>query len=157
MKPLDRTDRQILSLLQKNARLSNKELAAAIGLAPSTTLARVRRLEETGVLCGYHAEVAIRSVGIGLEALVSVQLKTHSRHTVEAFQAHALSLPEVLHVYHVTGRSDFLVHVAVRDPDHLRDLTLSAFTERPEVARIETALVFAHYRNPAVPFYDTRP
>lgn len=156
MKPLDRTDREILRLLQNNARLSNKELAAAIGLAPSTTLARVRRLEETGVLRGYHAEVAIRSIGVGLEALVAVQLETHLRASVEAFQAHALSLPEVVQLYHVTGRSDFLVHVAVRDPDHLRDLTLSAFTERPEVARIETAIAFAHHRSPTVPFYDTR-
>lgn len=154
MKPLDRTDRAILARLQQNARLSNKELAAAVGLAPSSCLTRVRRLEETGVLRGTHADVDPHAAGIGLQALVSVQLQEHSRPVVEAFQAHALALPEVAQVYHVTGRSDFLVHVAVRDADHLRDLTLSAFTARPEVARIETALVFAHHRSPGLPLYD---
>ena len=58
MRPLDRTDRAIVALLQKDARTSNKEVAAAVGVAPSTALERTRRLEADGVLVGYHAEVA---------------------------------------------------------------------------------------------------
>lgn len=154
MKPLDRTDRDILIHLQKKARLTNKELAAQVDLAPSTTLGRVRRLEETGVVRGYHAEVDPRAAGIGLQALVAVRIRQHSREMVESFQRHALSLTEVTQVFHLTGESDFLVHVAVRDADHLRELTLTAFTERPEVARIETALVFSHHRTPTIPLYD---
>ena len=151
MRPLDRTDRAIVTQLQNNARISNKELAAAVGVAPSTALERTRRLEAEGVLIGYHAEVAPEALGIGLQALVEVSLRQHARPLVGAFEAHALALPEVVQVFHTTGASDFLVHVAVRDTEHLRTLALAAFTERPEVARIETSLLFAHRRTVAAP------
>ena len=150
MRPLDRTDAAIVRHLQNNARLSNKELAAAVGVAPSTCLERVRRLSAEGVLRGYHADVDPHAVGVGLQAMISIRLGQHSRARVEAFQAHALGLPEVVQVFHTTGASDFLVHVAVRDTEHLRTLALAAFTERPEVARIETSLLFAHRRTAGV-------
>ncbi len=139
---LDRTDRAILALLQKNARLSNKELAARVGLAPSSCLTRVQRLTKEGVLRGFHAFVAPDALGIGLQALIAVKLRQHSREKVRAFMRHLLGLPEVVALYHVTGAMDFQVHVAVRGTDHLRDLALDAFTIRPEVESIQTALLF---------------
>ncbi len=148
---LDRTDFEILAALQKNARTSNKELALAIGLAESSCLERVRRLQRRGVLLGSHAEVDPRALGLGLQALIRVRLARHARKEVEAFQKHALALPEVLAIYHVTGEDDFLVHVATRDAEHLRGLTLEAFTTRKEVSRIQTSLIFAHARKPALP------
>lgn len=151
MRPLDRTDLAIVALLQKNARTSNKEVAAAVGVAPSTALERTRRLEADGALRGYHADVAPEAVGVGLQALVAVSLRQHARALVEAFEAHALSLPEVVQVFHTTGASDYLVHVAVRDTEHLRALALAAFTERPEVDRIETSLLFSHRRAGGLP------
>ena len=131
---LDRIDCDILTLLQKDARLSNKELAAGVGLAASSCLARVQRLRSLGVLRGAHAEVDPQALGIGLQALIAVQLRQHSRAQVKAFWKHALGLPEVLSVFHVAGTHDFQVHVAVRDAHHLRDLALDAFTTRSEVA-----------------------
>lgn len=151
MRPLDQTDRALLALLQNNARTSNKELAASVGVAPSTALERVRRLEADGVIRGAHADLDPDALGLGLQALVGVVLRQHARPLVEAFQAHALGLPEVVQVFHTTGTSDFLVHVAVRDTEHLRTLALAAFTERPEVARIETSLLFAHRRTGGLP------
>ncbi|MGB3542211.1 Lrp/AsnC family transcriptional regulator [Rubrivirga sp.] len=148
MRDLDRIDRQIVRRLQNNARTSNKELAAHAGVAPSTALERTRRLEAEGVLVGYHAEVALGAVGLGLQAMVAVSLRQHARPLVEAFERHALGLPEVVQLFHTAGSSDFLVHVAVRDTDHLRTLALESFTERSEVARIETSLVFSHRRTP---------
>ncbi len=143
MKPaLDRTDRAILAKLQKDARLSNKELAAAVGLAPSSCLVRVQRLQKEGMLRGFHAFVDPGALGIGLQALIGVQLKQHSRAKVKAFTQHLLSLPEVVALYHVTGAFDFQVHVAVRGPEHLRDLALDAFTSRPEVQSLQTAMLF---------------
>ena len=146
MRRLDRTDHAILARLRNDARISNKALAASVGVAPSTALERTRRLEADGVLRGYHADVAPEAIGARLQALVAVSLRRHARPLVEAFEAHALGLPEVVQVFHTTGASDFLVHVAVRDTTHLRELALAAFTERPEVARIETSLLFAHRR-----------
>lgn len=143
MKPaLDRTDRAILAKLQKDARLSNKELAVAVGLAPSSCLVRVQRLQREGILRGFHAFVNPAALGVGLQALIGVQLKQHSRAKVKAFTQHLLGLREVVALYHVTGAFDFQVHVAVRGPEHLRDLALDAFTSRPEVQSLQTAMLF---------------
>lgn len=148
---LDRIDFAILRALQNDARLSNKELAAKVGLAPSSCLARVKKLVDAGTLRGFHADIDPRALGIGLEALISVRLSQHSRELFESFRAHVLALPETVELFHVAGADDFLVHVAVRDADHLRDLALDAFTRRREVARLETSLVFEHSRKGALP------
>ncbi|MCC5865831.1 MAG: Lrp/AsnC family transcriptional regulator [Wenzhouxiangella sp.] len=150
---LDSMDIQILRLLRKNARISNKELADKIGLAQSSCLERVRRLRLARVLTGFHADVDPDAIGIGLQAMVAVRLTRHSRGEVESFQRHLEALPEVVTIFHVAGANDYLVHVAVRDASHLRELALSAFTERPEVAHIETQLIFQHTRNHDLPLY----
>lgn len=148
---LDRIDYALLRLLRKNARLPNKDLAARVGIAPSTSLERVRRLREEKVLLGYHAEIAPKALGIGLQAMVAVRLARHSRALVDGFHRHVLTQPEVLACYHVAGADDFLVHVGVRDSEHLRNFTLTAFTEREEVAHIETRLIFEYQRNVELP------
>lgn len=149
MRPLDRIDREIVDALAKNARLSNKELAAQIGLAASSCLERTRRLQRDRVLRGFHAEVDPRALGFGIEAMVAIRLTQHAREQVESFRQHALALPEVVAVYHMAGANDFLLHLLARDAQHLRDLAIDAFTTRPEVAHIETALVFEHLRGSA--------
>jgi DNA-binding Lrp family transcriptional regulator len=150
---LDRIDFALIDLLQKDARLSNKELAAAVGLAPSSCLARVQRLRREGVLKGAHAEVDPDALGIGLQALIAVQLRQHSRAQVKALWKHMMGLPEVLALFHVAGTHDFQVHVAVRDAHHLRDLALDAFTTRPEVAHIQTSLIFEVAKRKVMPNY----
>jgi len=151
--PLDRIDITILTELQNDARLSNKELATKIDLAPSTCLERVRRLRSTGILRGFHASVDPAAVGIGMQAMIAVRLQRHTRETVESFQGHVLARREVLAVFHLAGATDFLVHVAVRDADHLRTVVLDAFTVRPEVSHIETSLVFFHRQKAVLPDY----
>lgn len=153
---LDRIDLNLLRLLRKNARLPNKELAELSGIAPSTALERIRRLQQDGTLLGYHAEVAPAAVGIGLQAMVTVRLRRHSRELVDSFHAHLLGLHEVMAFYHLAGADDFLVHVGVRGSDHLREFALSAFTERDEVAHIETHLIFEFRRNPGLPVYSAQ-
>lgn len=133
--------------------MPNKDLAEAVGIAPSTALERVRRLRNEHAILGYHAEVAPAAVGIALQAMVAVRLARHSRALVESFHDHLMALPEVLSFYHLAGADDFLVHVGVRSSDHLRDFALSAFTERKEVAHIETRLIFEFRRNPELPVY----
>jgi len=141
---LDRIDFDILAVLQKNARVANNRLAETVGVAPSTCLERVRRLVRLGVLRGFHADVAPGSLGVGLEAMIAVRLRLHSRDLVDSFRAYVVELAEVRSVFHVTGGDDFLVHVAVRDSDHLRDLALDSFTTRPEVDHIHTRLIFEY-------------
>ncbi|NNF68586.1 MAG: Lrp/AsnC family transcriptional regulator [Acidimicrobiia bacterium] len=151
MRSLDRIDRQIIGLLQENARRSNKELAAAVGLAPSTCSERVRRLEDSGVFRGFHADVEPTALGIGLRAMVAVRLSRHTATDVDRFAEDARAMPEVARLWHVTGADDFLVEVVVRDADHLRQLAVSGFTTMPQVSHIETSLVFTEDGPPTLP------
>ena len=148
---LDQIDLAIVGNLQKNARLSNKELAHRVQLSPSSCLERVRRLIAAGVFRGFHAEVDPAALGLSLQAMITVRLQRHSRRQVIAFRAHLLALPEVLAVFHVGGSYDFVMHVAVRDSNHLRDLVLDSFTTRPEVGLMETHFIFEHTRSMTLP------
>ena len=152
-KTLDRIDYEILGLLRNNARIPNKEIAAKVGLAASTCLVRVRILQSSGVISGFHAEINPSSLGVALQAMIAVRLRRHFKPDVDAFRRHALSLPEVVQLYHVAGPIDFLIHVWTRDSDHLRDLAMTAFTSREEVAHIETELIFEHVRSADVPSF----
>ena len=148
---LDRTDRTIIALLQKDGRVSNKALAAEVGIAPSTCSERVQRLRDSGVFRGFHAEVEPGALGIGLQALVVVRLRRHAEDLVNRFWDHAEEMPEVKAVYHLSGGNDFLCHVVVKDSDHLRRVAVSGFTSLPEVAHIETSLIFEHRSKPSLP------
>ncbi len=152
-RPLDRIDFALIALLQKNARRSNKELAARVGLAPSSCLERVRRLEREGVIQGWHALVDPRAVGVGLQALVMIQLGVHRRESFEAFADHLRELPELVRYFALGGAWDFLVHLAVRDSEHLRAVTLEGIASREEVRHFETVILFEHVRAPAMPQY----
>lgn len=153
MKSLDRIDFAILGELQKDARLSNKELAGRVGLAPSSCLERVRHLQQSGVLRGFHADVAPAPIGIELEAMIAMRLTLHSRQTLSDFREHLLAQPEVIQVFRTSGANDFLVHVAVPNAAYLRDLTFDRFATRAELSHMETAIVFDFDRNWTMPHY----
>ena len=92
---LDRTDFGILRLLQNNASLSNKQIAAEVGLAPSSAHERLKRLHDDGVLRGAHADVNPKAMGIGLEALFLIELSKHERGGVDRFMTEVINVPEV--------------------------------------------------------------
>jgi DNA-binding Lrp family transcriptional regulator len=151
---LDRTDAEILRLLQNDARLSNKQIAAAIDLAPSSAHDRIKRLWAEGVLTGLHAEVAPAAMGVGLEALLMIELAKHERDTVDRFLDDVLRVPEVRSAHLITGRYDLVVHVVARDTRHLKDLALDHFTSRPGVTRIETSIIYETRRNHELPLLE---
>mgnify|MGYP001124591589 CR=1 FL=1 len=140
--PLDRTDFEILTLLQKDARYSNKQIAAAVGLAPSSVHDRLKRLWSDKVITGAHADVDPKVMGIGLEALFLIELSKHERATVDQFMEAIVDIPEVRSAHLITGRYDLVVHVVARDTHHLKDLALDRFTNRPGVTRIETSIIY---------------
>ena len=151
---LDRIDRAIVALLQKDARLSNKAIAVEVGVAQSTCSERIRRLESSRVFRGFHADVDPTVMGVGLQAMIAVRLHRHETTQVDRFRRYAEQLEEVVAFYHMAGSNDFLVHVVVRDSNHLRDIAMGAFTAQPEVAHIETSIIFEHTRFPVVPDYS---
>ena len=139
---LDRTDFDILRLLQNDASLSNKEIAAAVGLAPSSAHERIKRLRQDGVLRGSHADVAPTAMGVRLEALLYLEMSKHQRELVDRFLTEIVAVPEVRFAFLVTGPHDFVVHVVARDMQHLKDLVLDHFTNRPAVTRVETSIIY---------------
>ncbi|GGQ40971.1 Lrp/AsnC family transcriptional regulator [Couchioplanes azureus] len=146
----DPVDVAILRLLQNDGRIANKDLAAAVGVAPSTCLDRVARLRRAGVITGYAAQVDPAAVGRDVEALLMVQVQPHARGVVDPFVAHVLSLPETRALHHVTGSDDFIVHVACGSSADLQRLVLDEFTARREVGRVQTHLIFSTWSGPPV-------
>jgi DNA-binding Lrp family transcriptional regulator len=138
----DSISRALLSELQKDARQTNKALAEKVGVAPSTCLERVRELQARGVISGFGAVVEPAAVGRPMEAILSIQQRAAQREAIETLLEDCAALPETVRVMALTGTTDFIVHVAVRDMAHLRDLVWS-LTERREVARVQSSLVFA--------------
>jgi DNA-binding Lrp family transcriptional regulator len=152
---LDATDRCLLEKLQADGRIPNKTLAAAVGVAPSTALERVRRLVEEGYILGFHAEVAPRAMGAGLEVLASVRLRQGTEKRIEAFRQGVRALETVVAIVQlVGGAADFLLHLAVRDQEHLQE-TLTGLVTREEVVVVQTSIILNTERRP-VPAFAVR-
>jgi DNA-binding Lrp family transcriptional regulator len=147
------SDAVLLRLLQKNARVTNKDLARAAGIAESTCLERVRSLRERGILQGWRADIDLASIGRPIRALVSVRLQPKTTESVRSFQAEMLEAPETIGIMMVTGADDFIVEVAVSDVEHLREFLLEHVTSRHDVVDARTALVYEHRRKPVIEPY----
>lgn len=140
----DDIDRAILHELERNARISNKELAALVGIAPSTCHARVRNLIDNGTIVGFKAIIDSAKLPSRLDALISIRLHPHHRADLQHFQRFLQALPQARSVYFLAGERDFLVHVVVQDVSELRDLVSQTISVREEVAATNTSLVFEH-------------
>ncbi|HEX3826357.1 MAG TPA: Lrp/AsnC family transcriptional regulator [Sporichthyaceae bacterium] len=147
---LDATDRQVLRVLAVDARTPNNALAAQVGLAPSTCLMRVRRMVDTGVIQGFHADVAPEALGRPLQALISVRLQAQARARIGSFMDSFAALPGVLNVFFLAGVDDFLIHVAAASSDDLRDFVVDHLSASRDVAGTETNLIFEHLAPRAV-------
>ena len=144
---MDELDSALVAALQADGRRSNRELAAQLGVAPSTTLERVRVLRARGVLSGTHATVEPAAIGRPVQALVTVRLRPQSRQVIHGFRDFVAALPETIQLFVTTGPEDVLVHVAVPSTDSLQDFVLDALTKRKEVAGVRTEVIFDHRRN----------
>ena len=119
---LDTTDWGLIEALQENARLTFAELGRRVSLSPPAVAERIRRLEETGILRGYHAELDLAALGVPMQAMIRI---TTSNSTECATHGNRLAaVPEVLEAQRVTGTDSFIARVAVRSMEHLEDLLL---------------------------------
>nr|WP_052848852.1 Lrp/AsnC family transcriptional regulator [Streptomyces avicenniae] len=139
---MDPIDSAILGHLQRDARLTNRELARLVGVAPSTCLERVRNLRARGVITGYHAAVEPRALGRTLQALVFARLRPLSREVITSFESYLSELPEVVSVLVVSGDEDFVVHVAVPDIEHLHGFLMDRFSARREVVSFRSSMIY---------------
>lgn len=150
MATLDELDKAILRELQTDARRTNRDIAAAVGVSPTTALDRTRSLRERGVIRGAVLDVDLVAIGRPVQAMIAVRIRPPSRHHIEAFRNWVSALPETIGVFVTSGTEDFLIHVAVPGNDSLYAFVIDRLTERPEVADVRTSVVYEHLRSPSV-------
>lgn len=147
---MDELDSALVRMLQEDGRRTNRDMAEELGIAPSTCLERIRSLRRSGILTGFHAEADLAAIGRGLQAVIAVRIRPPTRAAIEAFQTFLERMPEVISIFVLTGNDDFLVHVAVRDTDHLHAVVLDKLTKRPELADVRTSVVYGHMRKKVI-------
>ena len=136
---INEIDKQILTILQQNARTSNAELARQVGLVPSAVLERVRKLEERGIIQGYGVRLDARKLGLGLVAFVFVRTDDYVKEENAAKQL--AEIPEALEVHHVAGEDCFLVKVRAEDTEQLGRILREKIAAIKSVRSTRTTIV----------------
>lgn len=136
---LDSIDWKILGLLQADARVSNVELAKAIGLSPSPCLNRVRALEEAGYISRYVTLLDALRVGLKVSVFIQVTLERQIESALERFESAIRGRPEVMECYLMTGDADYLIRVVVADIQVLEEFILKFLTKLPGVGNIKSS------------------
>ena len=139
---LDRYDRQILEVLQRDGRISNQELADRISLSPSSCLRRLRALEESGLVIGYRALLDARKLGLSLMALIHISMDRHTPERFEQFESAIAEIPEVLECLLITGQdADYQLKMVVADMDAYQELLLQRITRISGVTGVHSSFV----------------
>jgi DNA-binding Lrp family transcriptional regulator len=152
MAELDAIDLRILAELQADGRITNVELASRVGLSAPPCLRRVRRLEEAGVLRGYHADVEPAALGFEVTFFAIVGLESQKQVVLDAFEAEVIGWAEVRECHMIRGGGDFLLRLVARDTAHENALT-ARLTSAQNVLRVQTLQTIRTAKNAAgVPF-----
>ncbi|WP_375581250.1 Lrp/AsnC family transcriptional regulator [Marivirga tractuosa] len=138
---LDATDIQIIKLLQRNARITNKELAAQLDLTITPVYERVKRLEKTGVIGQYVALIDADKTGKGLMALCMLRLEKHTKDKLAQFEAHVAKIPEVTECYHLAGQYDYHLKILVKDMNAFQDFIVNKLSTNENLANIQSSFV----------------
>jgi Lrp/AsnC family leucine-responsive transcriptional regulator len=144
---MDTLDLRILKILQNSGRKKNAELARELGVPPSTMLERIRRLEESGVLRGYRATLDPNMLGLSIQAFISLILSRHASDIIRKFEEGIRQIPNVRACYNLTGRFDYLLHVATKDLDQLGKLIKTQITALPGFGKSESFLVLSEVKS----------
>ena len=144
---MDRIDRSILTALQDNARISNVDLAAQVGLSPSACLRRVALLEQNGVINGYHADLNAAKMGHDVLVLLHSTLHGQSAEMMAEFEAAVANIPQVLACFLIAGENDYILRVAARDVNDFGRVHSTYLSSLPHVLRMESSFVLREVMN----------
>jgi Lrp/AsnC family leucine-responsive transcriptional regulator len=144
---MDQLDRDILRHLQRDGRMTNVELARAVGLSPTPTLRRVRELERSGAIRGYRAIVDPEAVERAFQVLVWVDLVQGTREIIEAFEGALLDIPDVVEAQRLFGEPDYLLRVASRDADEYERLYTNRLAALPGVRKARSQIAMKVIRH----------
>lgn len=137
---LDPIDRIILETLQNDGRITNVALAEKAGLTAPPCLRRVRALEESGVIRGYHAELDAERLGYGITVFALVSLKSQAEEELRAFEDHVATLPQVRECHMLNGEIDFILKIVSHDLQEFQKFLTAKLTTAPNVAGVKTSL-----------------
>ncbi|MCV6584682.1 MAG: Lrp/AsnC family transcriptional regulator [Marinibacterium sp.] len=150
---LDAIDRKILAELQADGRMTNVELARRVGISAPPCLRRVRTLEETGYIRGYHADVDSRSLGFEVQVFAMVGLESQAQHELSAFEEQCRGWPLVRECHMLNGEVDFILKCVAPDLSSFQSFLTSELLTTPNVANVKTSLVIRGAKDePGVPF-----
>lgn len=138
---LDGFDLKMLIALQEDGRLTNQQLADAVGLSASQCSRRRMRLEEEGVISGYHADLASERLGFNVIAFVRITLATHSPDNAQHFRDLVQRVDDVQEAYSLTGDADYLLKIILRDLKSLSDIVNDVLMPHPSVAHVRSSIV----------------
>ncbi|UBM60149.1 Lrp/AsnC family transcriptional regulator [Marinilongibacter aquaticus] len=147
---LDAIDHKLLDILQANGKITNAQLSKDVGLSPAPTLERVKKLEQSGIIQSYHAQVNREKVGLGVLTFVQVTLKGHQKNIIETFTNKINQVPEIIECHHVTGSCDFLLKVIAREINHYQQLIMDTINEIDVVASTQTMVILQTIKNSKV-------
>ncbi|WMJ72906.1 Lrp/AsnC family transcriptional regulator [Cytophagaceae bacterium ABcell3] len=152
---LDAIDRLILEKLQQNAKITNSQLAQEIGLSPAPTLERVRKLENSGIIRSYHAELDPEKIGLGVTIFLQVSLSGHKKNQIMSFIEKIKVIQEVIECHHITGTGDFLLKVITRDMASYQSLILDKLVDIEEIGNMQSMVALSTFKDSKVmPFMD---
>lgn len=144
---LDELDKKILQSLQNNAKITNAQLSIDIGLSPAPTLERVKKMETSGLIQGYHAELNTEMLGLGVQMFVQVTLKGHNKKNIDVFLDAIQAIPEVIECHHVTGSGDFLLKIISRNINTYQKLMLDTVSEIEVVDSMQSMVILSTFKN----------
>jgi DNA-binding Lrp family transcriptional regulator len=152
---LDRIDLKILRELQKDGRMTNVDLAKKAGISAPPCLRRVRTLEKSGFIRGYHADVAADKLGYGLTVFIHVALANHSETDMAHFVKLVENWPQVRECHMLTGEMDFILKVVAEDWESFQKFLTTQLTTAPNVHHVRSSPVMKRIKfSPGVPIED---
>lgn len=156
---LDKIDLKILKILQANSKITNLDLSKKIGLSPAPTLERVKKLESSGIIKSYHAQVDPQVIGLSVKTFVLVSLAWQKENALENFIAKVAEIDEIVECYIITGEADFLMHLVCKDIPTYEQLLFKTLSKIEEIERLKTLMTLSTVKDSKVlPFdYDTVP
>lgn len=139
MKPMDATDQAILMTLQRDARQTMAQLAEHVSLSQSPCWRRVRQLEESGVIEGYHAQLSRKRLGYGVTGFIHLQMQNHTLAVLAAFEREVVALPQVVSCHNLSGHYDYLIEAIAVDLEAFSTLVRNKIRCLPGVKEIATS------------------
>lgn len=143
---MDKTDRRILKLLEANAKLRMKEIAADLQMSTTPVFERIKKLEKAGIIEGYHARLNRKKMGEGLLAICSISLQQHRAEYIETFEREIIRFPEVVECYHVAGQFDYLVKVTAVDMDAYHHFVTHHLASLKNIAKVQSSFVMTEIK-----------